>query len=775
MKLPKCSTLLALAAAVIGGAPALAEPLNCAFGNYKAAPGLVAETTSGALTVTWDGDPGQQVRLSLGLDSGAPVIREIAIKMEAGPWTALATNAKPDFAVMTGLRRMSNQQLQPLYGLGVKITQEVLNKYRWDAFWDAPFDMMPSTFRGNPPPAEGLPGTDQPGVPRDPMEVARAEAQYAIKSCDVTTNGGRIEVSLPGVQLGLFDGKLQYTIYRGSNMIRQEIIASTKTNWVAYKYDAGLKGLAIEPESRIAWRDTSSTWQAYRFGGSINAGKVPLEAANRVAIAENAAGSIAAFPPPHKFFWAREVAINMGYNWYRKDSDSTYGFGIRQNEHEEDREAQENWALYSARPGTQQLMPVYLYPALKSADQAAANVLAFTHGDTFKPVAGYQVLNHHYHMDLGDRLLRSGSLDTKLPDLVALKAVGINIVSQIDSVFLRGFSDTGAAIAPPPVPAAPAGPPPGPIRRGPRFDQIAITAASVAGARIHSDKGFLIMASQEVFGSPLGGHTDLLFRHPVYWDQRKPGQAFEEPDAKYGKLYHVGDAADFMSMVKAEDVMVSMPHPRTKGSTGFPDAVKDTDYFNDRHYQGFGLRWGMGLDGSEVRTCEYRCLPLLDDISNWVADRDEPLKYATSISEVRWQSPGDDIYASAPVTYLHLGKLPPPEDPSPVIDALMAGDSYITTGEVLLSNYAVDDAGTKSKIAADLEWTFPLDMVEIVWGDGKITGRKVIPTTELPPFGSHHFEIPFDATGKKWVRFAAWDSASEGAMTQPVRLNLKKR
>jgi hypothetical protein len=34
----------------------------------------------------------------------------------------------------------------------------------------------------------------------------------------------------------------------------------------------------------------------------------------------------------------------------------------------------------------------------------------------------------------------------------------------------------------------------------------------------------------------------------------------------------------------------------------------------------------------------------------------------------------------------------------------------------------------------------------------------------------HHFSIPFDAAGQKWVRFAAWDSAGNGALVQPVKL-----
>ena len=69
-----------------------------------------------------------------------------------------------------------------------------------------------------------------------------------------------------------------------------------------------------------------------------------------------------------------------------------------------------------------------------------------------------------------------------------------------------------------------------------------------------------------------------------------------EDHATYGKVYHIDSAADLMEMAKREEVLISMPHPRTKGSTGFPDAIKDEAYFSDPHYQGVGVRWGMGLD-----------------------------------------------------------------------------------------------------------------------------------------------------------------------------------
>jgi hypothetical protein len=45
---------------------------------------------------------------------------------------------------------------------------------------------------------------------------------------------------------------------------------------------------------------------------------------------------------------------------------------------------------------------------------------------------------------------------------------------------------------------------------------------------------------------------------------------------------------------------------------------------------------------------------------------------------------------------------------------------------------------------------------------------EIISTTDLPAFGRHRF----DTTGKKWVRFAAWDSASNGALVQPIKLTL---
>jgi hypothetical protein len=133
--------------------------------------------------------------------------------------------------------------------------------------------------------------------------------------------------------------------------------------------------------------------------------------------------------------------------------------------------------------------------------------------------------------------------------------------------------------------------------------------------------------------------------------------------------------------------------------------------------------------------------------------------------------PDDETYPHLYVNYVRLERLPKfDEDWSPILKAMRAGDFFVSSGEVLVRNWSVAGSGAKREVVADLEWTFPLEFVEIVWGDGDRVDRQVISATDQPPFGARQFRVPFDAAGKKWVRFAAWDSAGNGAFTQPIHL-----
>jgi hypothetical protein len=733
--------------------PAGADTLSCNLDGYRSVSGLTAAVANDVLTATWDGDQGQEVRMRLAVVAGVPTIQEIAVRPRGGQFKTVAAGLTPDFRVVTGLRRVTEQQLQPLRQLKVEITPALVDSIKWDAFWDAPLNLDPleDTRMNAIPPPKGV--ANQAPLPRKPEEVARATAAYASRSCEVKTNGARLEIGFDGVQLGVFAGRLQYTVYKGTNLMKQEVVAKTEVDSVAYKYEAGLKGAAIQPASRIAWRDVANNWQEYRFGGAANSGPVPLRASNRLVVAEGPGGSIAAFPPPHSFFWSREVAYNLGYVWYRKDSDTTYSFGVRQPDTEAhpdemgrgEEDTRQNFALRSARPGTWQRMPIYLYVSATPADGAARGALAFTRDDRFKALPGYQVMATHFHTAMVGRLRHLGGLDARIPDLDVVKAAGINIFAPIDGSGL-GFGN-------------------------PREDRLKTLADYYEAARRHSDRNFLIMPNEEGGAGGLGGHNDLLISRPVYWNQsRAAGKPLVEDHPTYGKVYNIGSPADMMEMARRENLLVFMPHPRSKGSTGYPDAIKGRDYFLDEHYRGIGVRWGMGLDGSEIRLCEIRCQTLWDEMNNWIADQPARPKYIQAIAETYQQGPGDDVYANTPVNYLKLDTLPGGSDWNPIIDTMKRGDYFWTSGEVLIPSYAVQGSGSKRTIAVDVEWTFPLDFVEVVWGDGVKTDRQIIPATDLPAFGKKHFEIPFDATGKKWVRFAAWDTAGNGAMVQPVKL-----
>jgi hypothetical protein len=756
------------------------QTLSCDKSSYRPANGISATEVDNSVVITWDGENSDELRLRLLVDKGVPTIGELGVRAKGKKWSILGTNLKPDFRVVTGMRRLPNEQIAPLKSAGVRITPEVVEQNKWEAFWDAPLrvpGIADGPYKGNVsfwiPPTEQV--GDLPGLPRKAEEIGRAEAIYASQACELSTNGARLEISFPGVTLGVFSGRLLFTVYKGSNLLRLEIVAKTESPSVAYAYDAGIEGLAISSASRLVWHDPANNPQQYQFGGPATQEAFAVTAANRLIAAELEGGAIAAFPPPHTFFWARELSVNLAYNWYRKGNDSRFGFGIRENEDEADpayagrgpADYRENFALRSARPDTWQHMPVYFYISRDSGADAIRSSLAFTRNDHYKPLPNYLVMVAHFHPYLALQLtaFRRG-LATTLPDVEALKSAGVNVYAPSDGGnFAYGDTPGKSPVAGRPVPSS--------------AEAAAVHVKNLdlyyQIARLHSDKDFWILPAEEItsgtLAEQLGGHHDLLVSHPVYWGQgREAGQALSDSDPKYGKVYHIGTPADLMEMAHRENLLVYLPHPRSKASAGYPDAIKDTQYFRDQNYGGIGFRWGMGIDGSERRLCEYRCLPVLDDMNNWTADLPTPPKYLEAISETHMQAPGDDVYANNPVTYLKVTAPPRLDNWAPIIDAMKRGHSFVTSGEVLLPSYAVEGSGNKRTVAADVEWTFPLEFVEAVWGDGQRIDRQVISATDLPAFGKHHFEIPFDATGKKWIRFAAWDSAGNGALSQPVKL-----
>ena len=102
--------------------PALAgaQTLNCDFQGYKALDGLRAGMRSGSLELTWQGERGQTLRATLGVDGGQPVVRELAVEKNAsnGKWSVLGHDLTPEYQVTTGRRRISAQQEVPAASTG---------------------------------------------------------------------------------------------------------------------------------------------------------------------------------------------------------------------------------------------------------------------------------------------------------------------------------------------------------------------------------------------------------------------------------------------------------------------------------------------------------------------------------------------------------------------------------------------------------------------------------------------------------------------------------
>jgi hypothetical protein len=747
-----------------------ADAPNCSLSQYKAMPGLTASVEQDMLTVSWTGQSGADLRARYAIDSGQPLIRELAVKKAGGQWAILGKNLTPEYHVVSGVRRMGNDQANPLKAAGIELTQQVIDKNRWYAFWDAPL-VLPggkemqeeaawarsrqaaanADGRGGrgqapqDPQAELQPGRAV-GKQRTPDEIRRADASFHATSCSVKTDGASLVVSFPGLSMGIFSGDLQFTVYKGTNLLRMDAAARTSEEWVAYKYDGGLKGFSTDLTPRVAWRDTGGHPQVHQFGGTVNSTLARVRAQNRLIVAEASGGALAAFTPPHTFFFTREKDTNLGYVWYRKDAEGRYGLGVGMPEREEDPQYVENFALYNAPPGTVQKMGVYFYASPETGEATRQAVLAFTHGDTFKPLPGYKTMVNHFHLDFTGRQRASGSLDTPFQDLAAMRSLGLNVIGLSDFHFELHPRD------------------PGPLRLPEQKDYF-------DAARRASDTDFLVVPWEEP-SAYFGGHYNILWPKDVYWTKvREAGQPLVEDLPGYGKVYHTGSAEDVQAMMDAEGAYWYHAHPRTKSSTGYPDMIWDKPYMKNDRYLGVAFKPGMGQDNSEERMCEWRCFDAIDTMNNMYAGLGLKPKYVIADIDTYRKGPEDDLYANFPVNYLKIDKTPGPEDDySPILKSLHDGDFFATTGEILIRNYSVSGTGSKRTIAADVDWTFPLNFVEVVWGDGKKVDRQVISATDAGAFGTKHFAIPFDATGKSWVRFAVWDSAGDGAFVQPVWL-----
>jgi hypothetical protein len=646
-------------------------------------PGPISVVSSDrSLTITWSDTANHHWRAVFSLDSTEPLITAISVEGQN-----IVEQAKPYYRCTTGKRRGG-----------------------WDAFFDFPAG--------------------------DPEGTRQFLQEFHPTTAVAKTVGNRVEVTFNGIRMGIFNGSLRYTFYPGTSLIQQAAVVSTQEPDTAYYYDAGLEMMAAHDRtaggnmaSRISYYDTDGKLQ--EITPPYGSDRHSLVAHYRVVAAKMGAGSIAVFPPPHRYFFARDYTTNQGYLWYSSWR-GRVGLGVHQ--YPDDDTTIDPWI--NAPPDSNQEMSLFLLPGAEDASANLKNVLAYTHADRFVHLDGFVTFEPHWHLAYTVQAMEKG-LDWQPPFKPVMEAIGI------DSAMIMDFHGDGHA---------------GDLTDI-RFHEL---DEYYKACRAQSSSHFLLIPSEEA-DVYLGGHWGLAFDHPVFWQQdRESGQPFESVDEKYGKVYRIHDADDMWKMIKAEGGFVYGTHPRTKGSTGYPDKIFDTPYFRDSSYLGTGWK-AMPSDLSSPRLGE-RAFKTIDDVNNLGFH-----KRMIGEVDVFQISSTDELYGHMNINYLRLAELPSFDHYDSIFKSLEKGDGFITTGEILLPSTSISAEGDHNvRIKTRISSTFPLQIAELVWGDGASTHRQIIHLESTPPFVDREYSWLFETPGWKWARFAVWDVAGDGAFTNPV-------
>ena len=196
------------------------------------------------------------------------------------------------------------------------------------------------------------------------------------------------------------------------------------------------------------------------------------------------------------------------------------------------------------------------------------------------------------------------------------------------------------------------------------------------------------------------------------------------------------------------------------------------------HMSAAGGAWkAMPADYSRD-TLGWRVLDLEDDMANW-GNR----KYILGEVDIFKIYEDYELFGTMNVNYLKLDSIPKFEEGwQPVVDALSAGDFFVTTGEILIPDYTVAGKASGETIDASaglasvtlktgIEWTYPLSHMVVVSGDGSEVYRQRVDLSDTTEFGAREIELEMNLDERLWIRIEVWDIARNGAFTQPVWIN----
>lgn len=566
------------------------------------------------------------------------------------------------------------------------------------------------------------------------------------QSASVSTAGSQTIIKISNIESNPFKGHLEITLYNGSPLFNVAAVISTQKDSTAILYDAGLvnKGKLWD---NIAWSNVNDQMQSTKTENDNQAKN--LEVKYRTVIGENMNGSLAIFPAPHQYFYPLDEAFNLKFTWYGQNYLNLipdFGMGIRQDPIGDKRYVP--W--FNAPPESKQRLNFFCSISTANAKENLEEVKRFTHGDSYLPLPGYQTMATHFHNEFISDVVLKGKPVPKVPEFVTvLKKAGLNIVK------LAEFHGPGHP-------------------KGPDSTRLKELHTLFSETKRLSDPNFLLLPGEEA-NNFYGGHWLALFPKPVYWVMsRAPEVSFITNHPLYGKVYHVADKNEMLDLLKKENGLAWVAHARTKASTGYPDKYKDEEFFKSPTYM--GAAWKAIPADLSWPTLSQRVLHLMDDMANWGYK-----KHVIAEADIFTITEQNEMYAHLNVNYLQLPKLPKYEEGwKPVLDVITQGKFFVSTGEVLIPAFNVNGKGAgetlklnpsgKAQVKIDLNWTFPLNFVEIISGDGKKTYRNRVNLNHTQAFGKRNFTLPVNLANRKWVRVEVWDIAANGAFTQMIWL-----
>jgi hypothetical protein len=243
--------------------------------------------------------------------------------------------------------------------------------------------------------------------------------------------------------MGIFSGSLRYVFYPGTSLIQQVALLTTQEADVAYYYDAGVQ--MDSPKDVRPGLNMETTVHFYDAYGQLSHETSPygperhtLRARYRTVAAPMGVGSIAVFPPPHRYFFARDYTTNQGYLWYSAWRGKV-GLGIQQ--YPDDNTNFDPWM--NAPPGTVQEMSLFLLPHASGPTDTLAQVLAFTHNDKFPHVNGFITFSPHWHLAFTVQQMSKGP-NWIPPFKPMMQNIGIDAAMIMDFHLEGHPTDTGS-------------------------------------------------------------------------------------------------------------------------------------------------------------------------------------------------------------------------------------------------------------------------------------------------------------------------------------------